>query len=67
MKKSRGVVAGVAMSVLVLALLIGADAVGNALAHTEYRYELAGAVIAGALVVSIALFAWNVLTYKKAK
>lgn len=62
--KSRGVIAGVAVTVLMLAGFIGADLLGHAMNGAEYRYELAVPVVAIAVATSVILFAWNVVTYK---
>jgi hypothetical protein len=64
MNKSRGVIAGIALTVLGTASFIGADLLGHAMNGAEYRYELAVPVIAVSVAVGVILFAWNIVTYK---
>jgi len=67
MKKSRGVVAGIALTVLVMASFLGADLLAHLRNGAEYRYELAVPVIVISVVTGVVLFAWNVVTYKGVK
>lgn len=67
MKKSRGVVAGIALTVMVMASFLGADLLAHLRNGAEYRYELAISVIVVSMATGILLFAWNVVTYKGVK
>ena len=67
MKKSRGVVAGIAVSALAVAGMLVADMLGHVRVGAEYRYELSGTVIAVLVAVSFMLFTWNIVTYRKGK
>lgn len=67
MKKSRGVVAGIALTVMVMASFLGADLLAHLRNGAEYRYELAIPVIVVSMATGILLFAWNVVTYKGVK
>ena len=64
MKKSRGVIAGIAFTVILLASFLGADMLAHLRNGAEYRYEVAVPVIAISVAVGVILFAWNVVTYK---
>ncbi len=64
MKKSRGVIAGIALTVIVMASFLGADLIAHLRNGAEYRYELAVPVIIVSVAVGVMLFAWNVVTYK---
>jgi uncharacterized membrane protein len=65
MKKSRGVVAGVAVTVFLMALFLGADLLGHLMAGAEYRYEVAMPIITIAVMTGALLFTWNIVTYKR--
>lgn len=65
--KSRGVIAGVAVAVLIIASFLGADLLGHAMNGNEYNYELALPVVVIAGATGLMLFAWNVITYKGKK
>jgi len=67
MKKNnaRGNRAMFAVMLLSLAGILGADMIGNLRAGLDYNTTLAGGVILSATVTAIALFAVNVLTYRK--
>jgi hypothetical protein len=67
MNKSRGVVAGIAFTVLLMAGFLGADLVGHVITDNAYNYELAVPVLVIATVTGVMLFAWNVVTYKGVK
>lgn len=67
MKKSRGVVAGIALTVMVMASFLGADLLAHLRNGAEYRYELAIPVIVVSMATGILLFTWNVVTYKGVK
>jgi hypothetical protein len=62
--KARSNRALVAVMLIILAVFIGADMLGNLRVGSDYNTPLALTVIVTATVTAIALFAVNVITYR---
>lgn len=61
--KTRSLRAGSAVTLVMLALLIGADALGHLRGGAEYRYEISVPFIVTMLALAVVLFAWNAIEY----
>lgn len=61
--KTRSLRAGSAVTLIILAVFIGADALGHLRGGAEYRYEISVPFIVTMLALAVVLFAWNAVQY----